>query len=338
MWFFFVVLKFIFYRLLPDQFFGRVSETIEDLTGRTYLITGGNNGVGLATAVHLARMRPARIILAVRNVEKGEKAKAEIVAETGYTGKMEVWELELSSFASVKAFGERANSELERLDGAILNAAYNGPDWNTTVDGWEYMIQVNLLATGFLGALLLPLLNKTTSLPQPLPDATPIAPHLALVGSSGQYIARFPERSALHILDALNDKKHSNIMDRYMTTKLLIILFARELAALPLAQGVVVNVTDPGLCKSGLGRDFEMPPIAEKIYGTIVWPAAKGALNVTYSALRPTPPAAYVAVCQVRKYDAWVYTAEGQRVQKQLWKEASDLWRSVDPSVSQIIS
>jgi hypothetical protein len=123
--------------LVRVQLFAKLPDTHADLTGRTYLITGSNTGLGLALAIHLARLNPAQIILAVRDLKKGKTAKESIIAQTGYTGSLEVWELDMASFASVRRFAERANATLKRLDGAVLNAGVNSPKWEATADGWE---------------------------------------------------------------------------------------------------------------------------------------------------------------------------------------------------------
>ncbi|KAJ7058028.1 hypothetical protein C8F01DRAFT_1149228 [Mycena amicta] len=325
------------FTFLPDQLFSQLSETVEDLTGRTYIVTGSNSGLGLASVIHLARMKPARIILAVRDPRKGEKAREKVVAETGYTC-IEVWELDMASFASVNAFVDKANNELERLDGAILNAGINVPYWEETVDGWEKTLQVNVLTTGLLGVLLLPLLNKTATLPSALPDSTQIAPHLTITGSSAQFVAVFHEKKEqFGILKALNTESRSGKMDRYLTSKLLLILYARSLAKLPVAKDVVVNVVDPGLCMTNMGSDYDFPNWLMSIIKAIAWTSTKGALNIIYALLKPTPPAAFVTSCQVRKSVAWSYTKDAARVQNQLWKEMVEVWTAASPSVANIL-
>ncbi|KAJ7734532.1 hypothetical protein B0H14DRAFT_2995704 [Mycena olivaceomarginata] len=251
---------------------------------------------------------PASIILAVRDLKKGETAKETIIAQTGYTGSLEVWELDMASFASVRRFAERANATLKRLDGAILNAE-------------------STLSTGLLGVLLLPLLQATTKLPHPLPDMA-LLPHLTITGSEGMFMAKFSEERASKILEAMNDKDRSckDMLDRYFTSKLLEVFFTRKIAKLPDAQGVVVNIAAPGFCASELTRDFELSAIALYIMGLFVWSAAKGALNLMYGVLRPTPPGAYIYACEV------------QKVQAQIWSEMVEVVREVSPEVATIVA
>ncbi|KAJ6620576.1 hypothetical protein B0H10DRAFT_1791582 [Mycena sp. CBHHK59/15] len=254
-------LRFLFFSFLPDQLFAKLPTTHADLTGRTFLVTGSNTGLGLGLAIHLARLNPAQLILAVRDLKKGDAAKAKIMAQTGFAGSLEVWELDMADFGSVKRFAERANTTLKRLDGVVLNAGIHAGKWDVTSDGWEKTLQVNVLSTGLLGILLLPLLQATTKLSPPHPDAPQTPPHLTFTGSGALFLAKFAEKSASNILQELNDKAKSVQKDRYATSKLLDLFLAREIAELPKAEGVVVNVVDPGLCISELGRDVEIKPV-----------------------------------------------------------------------------
>lgn len=131
-------LRYGLFTFFPDQFFSKLPEIDADLTGRTFLITGSNTGLGLASAIHLARMRASHLVLGVRDLNKGAKAKEEIIAQTKFAGTIDVWELDMTRFDSVKSFAERTNRTLSRLDGAMINAGIPNPArWDMTSDGWE---------------------------------------------------------------------------------------------------------------------------------------------------------------------------------------------------------
>lgn len=69
------------------------------LTGRVVVVTGANAGLGLETAVHLARLRPAKLIMACRSLRRGGKAKAVLVERSGIEAeRVEVWEVDMASF------------------------------------------------------------------------------------------------------------------------------------------------------------------------------------------------------------------------------------------------
>ncbi|KAJ7509771.1 hypothetical protein B0H11DRAFT_1257718 [Mycena galericulata] len=258
--------NWFFVHLLYDQLFAKLRTTHADLTGRTFLITGANAGLGLALAIHLARLHPARLILGVRSSDKGEAAKREIVEQTGFAGRIDVWELDMELFASVVQFAKRAEAELERLDGAVLNAGVHAKEWEVTVDGWERVLQVNILSTGLLGVLLLPLLQATTRLPAPDPNASPMLPHLTITGSAAQFRAKFIAQTAPKILEALNDPTQVVHKERYETSKLFSLFLARAISGLRKAEGVVVNVAHPGLVVTDIGRDYKFGPAVKYVY------------------------------------------------------------------------
>jgi NAD(P)-dependent dehydrogenase (short-subunit alcohol dehydrogenase family) len=108
------------------------------------IITGSNTGLGLDTARHIVSLGASKVILGVRILFKGQSAQSNIKSSTGRTEVVEVWEPDLESFASAKAFGTRAES-LNRLDTAIMNAGLASLEWNLTPDGWERQDQVNVL-------------------------------------------------------------------------------------------------------------------------------------------------------------------------------------------------
>lgn len=72
---------------------------------------------------------------------KGEAAATKIRSKTQHQN-VEVWKLDLASIASVKAFAERAEKELERLDILVENAGINTIGWKATEDGWESVLVV----------------------------------------------------------------------------------------------------------------------------------------------------------------------------------------------------
>lgn len=91
-----------------------------DLSRSTVLITGANSGLGLEAAREILNSKPERLILAVRNLEKGNEAKT-LLAEANKSGaKIDVRKLDQSSFKSIQDFV--AELKGERVDIAILNA------------------------------------------------------------------------------------------------------------------------------------------------------------------------------------------------------------------------
>ena len=118
---------------------------IPDMTGRSAIVTGANSGLGRATAHALAEAG-ARVVLAVRNLDKGRAAAATMPGET------EVRELDLASLASVREFSAAWDGEIDLL---INNAGVMAPPPTRTVDGFELQFGTNHLGHFALTNLLL---------------------------------------------------------------------------------------------------------------------------------------------------------------------------------------
>jgi NAD(P)-dependent dehydrogenase (short-subunit alcohol dehydrogenase family) len=245
------------------QLFARLPYPETSFDEQVIIVTGSNIGLGLEAARHFTRLNAAKVILAVRSIEKGNAAKKAIEESTSRpTNVIEVWPLDLSSYDSVKAFAERASTTLPRLDILVENAGIATQDYSRSEDN-ESTITVNVISTYLLALLLLPKLRETGQ----RFNNTPRPPHLVVVASEVHYLTDFPEQSAPHgaILATLNEKSTANMKDRYKVSKLLEVFFTRELASRspppssPLSRngkgGVVINFLTPGFCHSELGRD-----------------------------------------------------------------------------------
>jgi NAD(P)-dependent dehydrogenase (short-subunit alcohol dehydrogenase family) len=112
---------------------------------RTVVITGANSGIGLAAARTFAE-QGARVVLAVRNAEKGERAAATI------DGDVEVRALDLTDLASVRAFAGGWSGEIDVL---VNNAGVMAVPEGRTKDGFELQIGTNHLGHFALTNLLL---------------------------------------------------------------------------------------------------------------------------------------------------------------------------------------
>ena len=215
------------------------------LEGQTVLITGGNTGLGLATARKCVGLGAERVILAVRSMAKGDTAKTSI--QQSYPSsltKIDVWDVDLQSFESVLAIGRRAAS-LPRLDVALLNAGVFKFEWSTSTNGFETGLQVNHLATALLALTLLPTLKKTAR-DRGRPS------RLTFTSAETHMFTKFAEQSAENSIKQLNKKDmYKDAMDRYCVTKLLNVFWARELASRTLPKEVIVNYFNPGAVDTG---------------------------------------------------------------------------------------
>jgi NAD(P)-dependent dehydrogenase (short-subunit alcohol dehydrogenase family) len=119
---------------------------LPDLHGRTFVVTGANSGIGLAAVRELGRAG-ARVVLAVRDPARGEQAAATI------PGEREVRRLDLADLASVRAFADEWDGEIDVL---INNAGVMATPQQRTADGFELQIGTNHLGHFALTSLLLP--------------------------------------------------------------------------------------------------------------------------------------------------------------------------------------
>jgi NAD(P)-dependent dehydrogenase (short-subunit alcohol dehydrogenase family) len=141
-----------------------MSWTVKDMPdqkGRVVAITGANSGLGFEVAKGFAS-RGARVIMACRNVGKGEDARRRIVAEHP-RATVEVMALDLASLASVRRFAEDLVTQVDRLDVLCNNAGVMALPRTQTADGFEMQFGTNHLGHFALTGRLLPLLRATAN-------------------------------------------------------------------------------------------------------------------------------------------------------------------------------
>jgi NAD(P)-dependent dehydrogenase (short-subunit alcohol dehydrogenase family) len=119
---------------------------LPNLAGRTVVVTGANSGIGKIAATELARAG-ARVVLAVRDVAKGDQAAAAMPGTT------EVRSLDLADLASVRAFADAWEGGIDVL---VNNAGVMAPPEGRTKDGFELQFGTNHLGHFALTNLLLP--------------------------------------------------------------------------------------------------------------------------------------------------------------------------------------
>jgi retinol dehydrogenase-12 len=233
---------------LYSQFLVSLPYPTTSFEGQIVIVTGSNTGLGFEAAKHIARLNAARLILAVRTPSKGHAAKKAIESANPLSQtKIEVWELDLSNFESVKAFAKRVNT-LNRLDVLLENAGMMSRSFKMA-EGNEVTITINVLSTELLALLVLPKLKETAK-------RFGVQPRLTIVTSDLHFIAAFKERHSDDIFAALNEENITNLGDRYAVSKLMEVFFVRELAnRIKRNEGVIVNCITPGACKSDFNRE-----------------------------------------------------------------------------------
>ncbi|RMX83308.1 hypothetical protein D0869_05398 [Hortaea werneckii] len=212
---------------------------IGDLSGKVILITGGNAGIGKATVEALAHHNPASIYICARNLETA-KALADDVRRSTPDTNIEVLQLDLSSFDSVKSCASAFNSKADRLDIIFLNAGV----WNTSPrlskEGFEIEFAINHMGHALLTQLILPKMLQTK-------QHDPAADLRIVSTSSIAY--RFPPGGKIDLSQMANPNAFGwRPIARYGHSKLANILFIRKLAER--YPDIVCTAVHPGAVKS----------------------------------------------------------------------------------------
>lgn len=211
--------------------------------GKTAIVTGSSSGLGLEACRWMVRLGASQVILACRNVEKAKAAAKDIQTTTSCSSDtLQVWHLDLSSYASVLAFSDRVKVELPRLDVLIANAGLGTAKFRMTEDN-EEQITTNVVSTTLLAFLLHPKLHEAAVKYE-------THTHLTVTSSELYEMAKFKERKAPsgQIFETLSDESKANMGDRYNVSKLIQVFVIKQMAAMfPLSSSkVIVNCVAPG--------------------------------------------------------------------------------------------
>ena len=238
---------------------------IPDQSGRTAVITGANTGLGFETAKALAD-KGARVVLAVRDTDKGRQAAARI------GGDVTVQELDLTSLASIRAASEELHTRFDSLDLLINNAGVMTTPKATTKDGFELQFGTNHLGHFALTGLLLDRLLDVDGA------------RIVTVSSNGHKMG-----GAIHF-DDLQWERRYNRMGAYTQSKLANLLFTYELQRRLAPRGKTAALAaHPGTSTTELMRN--LPKFVERGF-SLVSPlmsqsAADGALPTLRAATDP---------------------------------------------------
>ena len=191
------------------------------------MITGATSGIGRETALDLAQ-KGARLVLACRNVDKGETVAQSMRSKSG-NGQIDVSHCDLASLDSVRNFINDFKRRYERLDVLINNAGLFSLRRQTTMDGFELTFGTNHLGPFLLTNLLLDVLNKSA------------LARIINVSSAAHYRGRMD-------FNDLQSEQDYNGFRVYCNSKLANVLFTYELARRAQEDtGITVNCLHPGV-------------------------------------------------------------------------------------------
>jgi len=136
-------------------------ERLPDLSGRRFIITGGNSGIGFEAA-HLLAARNADVVIACRNEAKGKRALEKLVnagANVG-AGRCDLLVLDLADMASIRAASAEASKRFGAVHALINNAGVMQTPKSTTADGFELQLGTNHLGHFLWTALMMPQVDQ----------------------------------------------------------------------------------------------------------------------------------------------------------------------------------
>jgi len=240
---------------------------IPDQTGRIAIVTGANTGLGYDTARALAT-RGAKVVLAVRDTDKGKTAAANI-AGVSPQADVVVARLDLSSLKSVRTAAEELKAAFPRIDLLINNAGVMYTPKQTTADGFELQIGTNHLGHFALTGLL-------------LENLLPVEGSRVVTVASNAH----KQRADIHF-DDLQSERSYNRVAAYNQSKLANLMFTYELQRRLAAKNAptMAVAAHPGLSGTDLMRT--LPRLLRPAIGLVGQSPEKGALPTLRAATDP---------------------------------------------------
>ncbi|KAI1420185.1 NAD(P)-binding protein [Xylaria sp. FL1777] len=260
--------------------------TLSDLKGKVFIVTGGNSGIGYYTVAHLAE-HGAHVYMCARSPEKGTAAIANI-KKMHPLANIDLLQMDLANLSSVVAAVKHFLARETALHGLVNNAGIMATPFELTKDGHEAQWQTNYLAHWVLTEHLLPLMLRTA---KTLP---PGAVRIVNMTSSGHLAA---PKNGINFQDP--SLKDSGPWQRYGQSKLANILHTKTMhktygPGSPSARDgegeIWVSSVHPGLVETNLatsvgesGSPMMSLFSACRMLG-LIWPADKGSWNSLFCA------------------------------------------------------
>lgn len=210
----------------------------KDISGKTYIVTGANSGVGLETTRQLVK-QGGHVVMACRRMDAGEE---EARLFNDLKGSFDVMHCDLADLQSVRDFVDAFLKKHDRLDGLVCNAGLvvmgNQPQY--TKDGFEMTMAVSYFGHFLLTELLLDILTKS-------------APSRMAIVSSVVHAGSPKNRYKVHLDDLNFENRKYNNFAAYGEAKVAAVQYAMELAERLKDTGVSTASVHPGWARSNFG-------------------------------------------------------------------------------------
>ena len=210
----------------------------KDISGKTYIVTGANSGVGLETTRQLIK-QGGHVVMACRRVNAGEEARKTF---EGLKGSSEVIACDLADLQSIRNFVTEFKSNHDQLDGLMCNAGMvnmeNKPKY--TKHGFELTWSASYFGHFLMTELLVDVLKNTKD------------SRMAII-SSVVHAGRPSRRPQVHLDDLHHKERKYNNFEAYGEAKVGVVLYAKELAERLKGTGVTTASIHPGWARSNFG-------------------------------------------------------------------------------------
>ncbi|PWY94565.1 NAD(P)-binding protein [Aspergillus sclerotioniger CBS 115572] len=298
-----------------------------NLTGKTAIITGASAGIGLELTKQLLQLRISTIILAVRNITKGEACvqslrQDPIIKTHNPNAVIKVLELDMDRYDSVQGFAKQAQGQIPSVDFLILNAGTGLITLERSPSGHERTVQVNYYSNVLLIAELLPLLHAGA-------EKNSVPGRITWVGSRRHLVSSLEKKAFMvtedSVLEYVDSEEGFIPFSRYGDSKLLCVLFMYALAEKLDSNKVVINMMCPGMVNTGMS---DVLPLYIRFFFNVLKAIKARSVKtagwiVLHSALVAGPEShgRFLNDKTVAEKAPYIMSPEGQEVQRKVWDE-----------------
>jgi NAD(P)-dependent dehydrogenase (short-subunit alcohol dehydrogenase family) len=240
----------------------------ESQSQRVAVVTGASSGIGLYTAIGLARAG-MRVVMAGRDHGRTEAARRLVIERSG-SNRVEVALADFSRLADLRRLADEVRAGHDRLDVLVNNAGLFSPGYRLSADGFELTFAVNHLAPFLLTNLLLDRLRAS-------------APARIVTVASEAH-----RRNRIDVND-LTRPRDWTMMRGYGRSKLCNVLFTRELASRLDRAEVVATCLHPGMVATGIGQRGGLLELGWRVLKPFMLSPEKGAETPVFLATMPDP-------------------------------------------------